>query len=74
MNDYSGVIWEWIAGIILLAVLFMLVRPGAPAAGAIRDVSNTLATLIGTATGIHPANVTNPGDYVVLNPKNPLPA
>lgn len=61
-------IWELVAGVFLLAILFMLVRPGSPAGQAVGDVSNALASLISTATGIHPANKSNPGDFVNLHP------
>lgn len=47
MND---AIWEFLIGVIILAIIFMLARPGAPAAAAIQDVSNALSGLIRTAT------------------------
>lgn len=66
--------WDLIAGFFLIAIIYMLVRPGSPAAQAVQDLGNTLTALISTATGIHPANKGNPGDYVILNPSGPLPA
>lgn len=47
MND---AIWEFIVGVMILAIVFMLVRPGAPAAAAIQDISKALAGLVKTAT------------------------
>lgn len=67
--------WDLIAGFFLIAIIFMLVRPGSPATQAVQDTSNVLASLIATATGVHTTNHPfNPGDYVILNPTNPLPA
>jgi len=37
--------------LILLALIFMFVRPGSPAAGAIQALSNAAAGVIGAATG-----------------------
>jgi hypothetical protein len=42
--------WEILVGIFVIAVIFMLVRPGSPAAQAVADVSNALASMISTAT------------------------
>lgn len=53
MND---MIWEFLIGVMMTAIIFMLVRPGAPAAAAIQDVSTALANLVKTAT-----------DYTVTN-------
>lgn len=50
-------VWQFIIGIMILAIIFMLVRPGAPAAAAITDVSKALSGLVGTAT-----------DYTVAQP------
>jgi hypothetical protein len=47
MND---TVWQLIIGSIILAIIFTLVRPGAPAAAAITDVTNALSGLIGTTT------------------------
>lgn len=46
-------IWQFIVGVMIVAVVFMLVRPGSPAAVAIKDVSTALSGLVQTATG-HP--------------------
>jgi hypothetical protein len=47
MNDIA---WQFISGIAILAIIFMLVRPGAPAAAAIEDTSKALSGLVKTAT------------------------
>lgn len=61
-------IWDLIAGAFLIGIIFMLVRPGSPAAGAVTDLSNALTSLIATATGVHPKGKGNPGDFVNLHP------
>jgi hypothetical protein len=43
-------VWQFIIGAIIVAIIYMLVRPGAPAAAAVQDVSTALAGLIKTAT------------------------
>jgi hypothetical protein len=50
MNGVSETIWTVVIGVIMLAVLYMLVRPGSPAGKAIKDVSGALEALIATAT------------------------
>jgi hypothetical protein len=54
-------IWSMVTGILVIVVVFMLVRPGSPAAKAVADVSNALANMIKTAT-IGPADT--PGNAV----------
>jgi len=49
-------VWQFIIGVMILAIIFMVARPGAPAASAITDVSTALANLVKTAT-----------DYTVSN-------
>lgn len=44
-------IWQVITAAIILAVIFMLVRPGSPAATAVKDVSDALQALVKTSTG-----------------------
>lgn len=46
-------IWQFIIGVMVVAIVFMLVRPGSPAALAIKDVSTALSGLVQTATD-HP--------------------
>lgn len=43
-------IWQFLIGVIIVAIIYMLVRPGAPAAAAVQDVSTALSNLIKTAT------------------------
>jgi hypothetical protein len=44
-------IWSVITGVIILAIIYMLVRPGSPAATAIAQVGNALSALVATSTG-----------------------
>jgi hypothetical protein len=46
----SDTIWEILVGVFIVTIVFMLVRPGSPAAKAIADVSGALASMIGAAT------------------------
>ncbi len=43
--------WSVITGVIILAIIYMLVRPNSPAATAITQVSDALSALVQTATG-----------------------
>jgi hypothetical protein len=43
--------FQLVTAVIIVAVVFLLVRPGSPAGTAIKDVSTALAGLVGTATG-----------------------
>jgi len=47
LRDYGG---TFLAGIAWLVVLYMLVRPGSPAEGAIKNIFAALTTLVGQAT------------------------
>ena len=49
-------IWQFIIGTIILGIIFMLVRPGGPAAAAINDVSKALSGLVRTATDYQVSN------------------
>jgi hypothetical protein len=49
----SDDIWQFLVGVMIVAVVFMLARPGSPAAVAIKDVTTALSGLVQTATG-HP--------------------
>ena len=44
-------IGEYIFGAIVVAIIYSLVRPGSPAAGAVQTISNALIAVVGTATG-----------------------
>lgn len=50
MSNISETIWMAIIGILIVAILFMLVRPGSPAAQAVTDVSGALAALVAIST------------------------
>lgn len=47
----KGAAGSFLAGIIILAVLFLLVRPGSQGPNLVKTVSNGLQGLIGKATG-----------------------
>lgn len=46
----SKYVWEYLTGVAVLAIVYMLVRPGSPAAQAVKDISDALQTLIRTST------------------------
>jgi hypothetical protein len=46
----KDMIWQVIIGALMIAVIYMLVRPGAPTATAVTDISDALSALIKTAT------------------------
>jgi hypothetical protein len=56
VNEHAW-FWYFVLGIIYLAILFILVKPGSDAEGAIVNVSNGLASLVKTAVGGTPAAV-----------------
>lgn len=41
--------WSLLAGIVMLAIVYMLVRPGSVAAGAVKDISATLKNIVTAA-------------------------
>lgn len=41
---------DWMAGIFLIAVVYMLVKPSSPAAAAITAIGEALTALIGSVT------------------------
>ena len=43
--------WDLMAGFFIIAVIYMLVRPGSPGAKAVQSFSDTLSNLIATAVG-----------------------
>lgn len=53
--------WYTILGIIYLAILTLLVRPGSPATQGVISLSNGLSSLIKTAVGGNPATNIIPG-------------
>jgi hypothetical protein len=60
MNEKT---WFWYAilGIIYVAILYALVKPGSPAAGGVTAVSSALASLVTTAVGGTSNNTVPPG-------------
>lgn len=50
-NKLKDDISTFVTGFALLAIVFMLVRPGMPANQAVRDVSDALSAMTRTATG-----------------------
>lgn len=69
----STTTWDILAATIVIAIIYMLVRPGSPAKQAVDDVSNALSNLLLVATGWNPHGGTAPGSWMNSNP-NPLPA
>jgi hypothetical protein len=52
--------WSLLMAVFMIAIMFMLVRPGSPAAGAVKDVSDALAGMIGTAINGLPTPAATP--------------
>jgi hypothetical protein len=50
MNGISDTIWAVLIGVVMLAALFMLVRPGSPTVAAINAIGDGLADLVGVTT------------------------
>jgi cbb3-type cytochrome oxidase subunit 3 len=50
MKGAGDTIWMILIGVVMLAVLYMIVRPGSPAAKAIADVADALTALVATST------------------------
>lgn len=46
----KDIVWDFVVGVVIIAIVFTLVRPGSPAGQAITDVTNAVAGMIGTAT------------------------
>lgn len=44
-------ILEFLTAVLYLAILYVLVRPGSPAAGVIKSIFATLVAVVGEATG-----------------------
>lgn len=47
----SDTVMTFVTGAIIVAIVFLLVRPGSPAGTAVKDVSSALAGLVKTTTG-----------------------
>jgi hypothetical protein len=66
MNDSKAWIGFFIVGIIYIAILVMLVKPGSPAGAGVVSLSNGLADLVATAVGgqVNAPFKANPGNGV----------
>jgi hypothetical protein len=47
----SEIAWRLVAGVLILAILFVLVRPGSSATKAITDITGALTALVKSAVG-----------------------
>lgn len=65
-------VWKLLTGFVLIAIIFMLVRPQSPASKAVTNVSDALTAMLQAATG-YKWSGSNPG-YVPFTNNNPLPA
>lgn len=59
MKNIGSLSWRLLVGIFIVAVTFMLVRPGSPAARAVADVASALAALTISATHYSASNTNN---------------
>ena len=50
MKTNSDLFWEVIIGLLILTVIYMIVRPGAPINAAISSIGSALQSLVSTAT------------------------
>ncbi len=50
MSTNSDLFWEVIIGLLVLTVIYMIVRPGAPINAAITSIGSALQSLVQTAT------------------------
>lgn len=46
-----GITWDLIAGVFIVAVVYMLVRPGSPAAAAVKGLAEFFTSVTTYATG-----------------------
>ena len=47
----SEIVWRLVGGVLVLAILFVLVRPGSSATKAVTDVTSALSALVRSAVG-----------------------
>lgn len=47
---HRDTVWSILMGIFVIAIVFMLVRPGAPAGQAVKDVTDALSSMMTVAT------------------------
>lgn len=45
----SDSLWQFVAGALVVAIVYMLVRPSSPAANAVNTVSQALVSIVNTA-------------------------
>jgi hypothetical protein len=55
MSGDKSWFWTLVIGMIYVAILYVLVKPGSNGANAVKGLSNALANLVSTATGGTPA-------------------
>lgn len=65
-------VWKLLTGFVLIAIIFMLVRPQSPASKAVTNVSDALTAMLQAATG-YKWTGSNPG-FAPFTSNNPLPA
>jgi hypothetical protein len=58
MSGEKAWFWYFVLGIIYIAILFVLVKPGSQAESAVLSLSDGLSTLITTAVGGTPTTIT----------------
>jgi hypothetical protein len=56
MNSDKGWFWTLIIGLIYVAIVYVLVKPGSDGANAVKGLANALSSLVTTATGGTPAS------------------
>lgn len=49
----TGILTDFIVGVIYLAIIYALVRPSSPAASVVAFVSGALVAVVRSATGFH---------------------
>lgn len=47
----KGIVWDLITGVFAVALVYMLVRPGSPAAGAVKGLGDFFVSITEYATG-----------------------
>ena len=53
-------IGSFLVGALYLAIVYALVRPGSPAAGIVKTISDALIGVVGSATGAYQTGVSVP--------------
>lgn len=64
----SGTVGQVLAGIMVLGIIYMLVRPGSPGSDAVKTIGDALSALTRAATGFH---YTGPGSNISGGSGNP---